>query len=209
MKRKGEDRARSSFLERVLERLVGGTRGEPATDPPDDEFTARVVRHIGADGVDFQSQILRGRSMEIEVDGVDVLHSVRYQVGAEKKLVVSILSSNSPRDQGVLVSSRSRVSIDGEELGGKIVRWADGQRDRFVVTLTPNARGKFKNQVAIVNCYEFEHPDGRIGTWYATAWAGIQRVEMTDTRSRYYCSDGLGGPDFHNLVFEVEVVDRE
>ncbi|QUQ63783.1 hypothetical protein [Kutzneria sp. CA-103260] len=135
----------------------------------------------------------------IDFDGVTVrLRHVVPAVAGGSRLVVEFEDYVDEPVQAVCcATSKGMFEVDGEK-SRRLVFWADNSPRVVTATLT----NRVPAEVVLWNAWR----RGADGIDAGLRYAGMTVTELGERHWRFRCSDGIGGPDFDDLVFTARIV---
>ena len=123
-----------------------------------------------------------------------------YRLAASTPMMLRIHRARavaSPRQAVRLTIEGGRFTVNGQELS-RVVLWSDTAPREVEVAVRPEGRSAL---IKVWNSWEDEA--GVMQSWIGDA--GIVVTQHGD-RVRLSCSDGVGDPDFEDLVIEIDSV---
>ncbi|EMN1927886.1 hypothetical protein RVV18_002285 [Burkholderia ambifaria] len=148
--------------------------------------------------VSLAQRFQEARAPEIEVDGREIysLYEIDMSTG-ETVLSLNFVSNKKSTIQGIKIkASNCSVEVNNEILTDFLI-WADHSPKHIPLNVTLK-----KGRKATLKVWNIWKHDDVSHAWIGNAG---MLVERADRHIEFHCSDGIGDPDFEDLVFTIEV----
>jgi hypothetical protein len=145
----------------------------------------------------LSGRLAESKGEPIEYEGQTVHGIYRWDVHPGDVLRVSFQHATSEVRQGLNVAIKEgQLSVEGQRIK-RLVLWADTAPKAVDVVCQPPKSGAL---LQAWNCWDRY---GRMDAWMGNAG---MLVERRDGAVVLKCSDGIGSPDFRDLVVELTLV---
>ncbi|MGR3911569.1 hypothetical protein Q3A80_31440 [Burkholderia sp. SR8] len=148
--------------------------------------------------ISLAQRFQEARAPKIEVDGREIYSLYEVDVSSgETALSLDFISSKKSSIQGVKIKAENcNVEVNNQILKDFFI-WADHSPKHIPMNVTINKGGKAA--IKVWNVWKYDD--------VPHAWIGNSGmlVKKDDRHIVFHCSDGMGDPDFEDLVFTIEV----
>ncbi|NIF42986.1 hypothetical protein F3J14_19235 [Burkholderia sp. Tr-862] len=148
--------------------------------------------------VSLAQRFQEARAPKIEVDGRETYSLYELDLfSGETVLSLDFVSNKKSTSQGIKIKALNcNVEVNNQILTDFFI-WADHSPKHIPLNVTIKKGGKATLKVWNV----WKHDD------VSHAWIGNagMLVKRADRHIAFHCSDGIGDPDFEDLVFTIEV----
>jgi hypothetical protein len=117
---------------------------------------------------------------------------------SEVVLKISFISTDSNWKQGIVLQTKGEFDINGQKLPSKVVLWED--------TAPTEVKMLVKSKDKVLFAYNVW--DTGDGTMHYGHNGGAFYLEDKEEIRTYYCNDGYPDDDFNDLIFTIEIANK-
>ncbi|MGY6241783.1 hypothetical protein [Burkholderia ambifaria] len=148
--------------------------------------------------ISLAQRFQESKAPKIEVDGREIYSLYEIDVSSgDTVLSFDFVSSKKSSIQGVKIrASNCNVEVNNQILTDFFI-WLDRDPNHIPLNVRIGKGGK-----AILKVWNVWKYDDVVHAWIGNA---AMLVKRADRHIAFHCSDGIGDPDFEDLVFTIEV----